>query len=447
MNQRLSRRTLLRGLGAALALPWLEAMHVSGARGATTTAAPLRLVFLAVPNGMHMASWTPDAEGADFALKPTLAPLARFQADMLVLSGLTLDGARPHGDGGGDHARSCAAFLTGAHPKKTHGADIQNGVSIDQRAAQAIGESTRFPSLELGVDRGAQSGNCDSGYSCAYSSNMSWRTPTTPVAKETDPTAVFDRLFGDASGSDPATAKSQRDWSRKSILDFVAEDARKLSRIVGAADRRKLDEYLYAVRDVERRLQNPEGLAPRDRPAVDLQRPAGVPRDFEQHVEILFDLLALALQTDSTRLATFMYANEGSNRNYPQIGVEDGHHDLSHHGGDAGKLAKIGQINQYHVRLLGHLLERLTGVEEQGKPLLHQCLVLYGSGIGDGNRHNHDDLPIVVFGQAGGAVRAGRHLRFPQDTPLTNLYLSMLRMLGVPADKFGDSSAALENLG
>ena len=447
MTLQISRRTVLRGLGTAIALPWLEAMTASRIRaGEEQVQPPVRMVFLSVPNGIHMPDWTPNAEGEAFEIRPILSPVARFRSDMLVLSGLTLDGARPHGDGGGDHARSAAAFLTGAHPRKTHGADIENGISVDQLAAQHLGGETRFPSLELGAEQGAQSGNCDSGYSCAYSSNISWRTPTSPVAKEIDPAAVFDRLFGTGSREQQALAKSKRDRQRKSVLDFALEDAQALNRTLGVNDRRKIDEYLYAVRDVERRLAGEEKLATAESTDLNYPRPAGVPREFEQHVRLLFDLISLAFQTDATRVITFMYANEGSNRNYPQVGVHEGHHDLSHHGNDADKQAKISQINQFHVSLLGHLLDRLGGIEENGRRLLDSCLVMHGSGIGDGNRHNHDDLPIVLFGKGGGAIRTGRHLRYPQNTPLTNLYVSLLHLVEAPVDKFGDSTGPLDNL-
>lgn len=445
MTQTISRRTVLRGLGTAIALPWLEAMAPArGAEDPQGRETPFRMLFMAVPNGMHMPDWTPDETGDEFHLKSILEPVGAFQQDMLVLSGLTLDGARPHGDGGGDHARSCAAFLTGAHPRKTHGADIHNGVSVDQMAAKHVGKRTRFASLELGIERGAQSGNCDSGYSCAYSCNISWRTPTTPVAKEVDPSAVFDRLFGGGGAADQQRALAQRRQHRKSILDFALEDARALKQHLGRSDQRKLDEYMFAVRDVERRLTEQDPAAAEAAPVDDVARPEGIPREFENHVHLMLDLVWLAFRTDSTRIITFMFANEGSNRNYPQIGVSEGHHTLSHHGNDDVKQSKISKINRFHVSLLAHLLKRLAESEESGRRLLDESLVVYGSGIGDGNRHNHDQLPIVTFGKAGGAVRPGRHLSFPRETPLTNLYLQMLHLAGVSTEQFGDSTGALD---
>jgi hypothetical protein len=444
-STRISRRTVLRGIGTAIALPWLEATSPQVAFGAETPKPPVRMAFLSVPNGKHMPDWTPDKSGTDFELKSTLQPIAKFKSHMLQLSGLALDGGKAHGDGPGDHARSCASFLTGAHPKKTDGADIYNGISVDQLAAEKIGHQTRFPSLELGIERGAQSGNCDSGYSCAYSANVAWRTPTSPVAKEIDPTAVFDRLFGEGDSGEQGLAKAKRERYRKSVLDFVLEDAKQLQSRLGASDQRKLDEYLYAVRDIERRIGGVDKLAGAEQ-GINFSRPAGVPAKFEDHTKLLFDLMTLAFQTDSTRVISFMYANEGSNRNYPEVNVNDGHHNLSHHGNNAEKQSLISQINRYHITLLSHLLERLASIKEGDRTLLENSMIFYGSGIGDGNRHNHDDLPIAVFGRGGGALKTGRHNIYPKDTPLTNLYRTMLDIGGARVDSFSDSTGLLEDV-
>jgi hypothetical protein len=444
-STRISRRTVLRGIGTAIALPWLEAKLPRVACGAETPKPPVRMAFLSVPNGKHMPDWTPDKAGTDFELKSTLQPIAKFKSQMLQLSGLALDGGEAHGDGPGDHARSCASFLTGAHPKKTDGADIYNGISVDQLAAEKIGHQTRFPSLELGIERGAQSGNCDSGYSCAYSANVAWRTPTSPVAKEIDPTAVFDRLFGEGDSGEQGLAKAKRERYRKSVLDFVLEDAKQLQSRLGASDQRKLDEYLYAVRDIERRIGGVDKLAGAEQ-GINFSRPAGVPAKFEDHTKLLFDLMTLAFQTDSTRVISFMYANEGSNRNYPEVNVNEGHHNLSHHGNKAEKQALISQINRYHITLLSHLLERLASIKEGDRTLLDNSMIFYGSGIGDGNRHNHDDLPIAVFGRGGGALKTGRHNIYPKDTPLTNLYRTMLDIGGAHVDSFSDSTSLLEDV-
>ncbi len=441
----LSRRTVLRGLGAAMSLPLLEAMQPA-ARAAASEKAPTRMAFLYVPNGMHMPDWTPEGEGKDFKLGSILKPLEAHKEYMTVLSGLTLNGARSLGDGGGDHARSVAAYLTGAHPKKTNGADIKNGPSIDQFAANVIGKQTRLPSLELGTERSAQAGRCDSGYSCAYTSNMSWRTATSPMAKEANPAAVFDRLFGNQKKDQQAANRAKRDRYNKSILDFVSEDAGDLRRKLGVADQQKLDEYLYAVRQIERRIETEDRLRGGEDTTPDYPRPEGVPREYEEHVKVMFDLMSLAMLTDSTRIITFMYANAGSNRTYKNVGVSEGHHGLSHHGNNRSKQEKISTINQYHVSLLNYFIERLKNTQENGRPLLDNCMVMYGSGIGDGNRHNHHDLPIALLGKGGG-LTGNQHRSYRRDTPLTNLYVSMLRRIGAPTDRFGDSDGELQGLG
>ena len=445
LNSTLPRRTVLRGIGTALAVPWLEAMLPSALAGTPSEKAPVRMLFLCAPNGKHMADWKPQSAGRDFELGPILAPVQPFKPTATLISGLTLNGGRALGDGPGDHARSCASFLTGAHPKKTHGKDIRSGVSVDQLAAQRIGGHTRFASLELGIERGAQAGDCDSGYSCAYSSHIAWRTPTSPVATEVDPRAVFDRLFGDGQRDPRSRIAQRRLRNRQSVLDFVLEDARRLQRQLGGADLRKLDEYFYAVRQIELRLAADDKLPKREL-GVNYSRPAGVPEDYQEHVRLQFDLLALAFQTDSTRIATFMFANEGSDRSYQEIGVTDGHHYLSHHGNHKQKKEKVSRINRYHVSQLAYLLERLSKVEEGGTNLLDNCMVLYGSGLSDGDRHNHDDLPIALFGRGRGALQTGQHIQCPAETPLANLYLSMLRVAGVSVPSFSDSTGLLPQI-
>ncbi len=444
-SKRMNRRDVLRGAGVAIGLPLLEAM---APRRAWAAADPslLRVAFLYVPNGMHMPDWTPATEGRDFQLPPILKPIERLRAKVNVLSNLACDGARAHGDGGGDHARSAAAFLTGAHPKKTDGADIQNGISVDQVLARAIGNTTRFASLELGLEGSSQAGSCDSGYSCAYSSNLSWRSPTSPLAKEMDPAAVFDRLFN--SGDTAADGKTShlRKTRRKSVLDFALEDAKRLHQQLGAADRRKLDEYLYALRDVEKRLVTSEKLQIGEDGIPNYPRPAGVPRDLDEHCRLMLDMLVLAFQTNSTRVATMMFANEGNNRGYPELGVPEGHHSLSHHGKSPEKQAKIAKINVFYMQKLAYFLEALDSIDEGGASLLDNCLVLYGSGISDGDRHNHDELPILLAGSGGGRVRTGRHIKYLRQTPLCNLYLWMLHQFKIPADSFGDSNDVLDQL-
>lgn len=447
-SYRISRRTVLRGVGATVALPVLDAMLPVPAFGASTPTVkrPVRMAFLCVPNGVHMPEWTPDKSGDEMELKAIMEPLAKFKNQTTVLTGLTLDGARPHGDGPGDHARSCAAFLTGAHPKKTDGADIRNGISVDQLAAEKLGKKTRLASLELGIDHSAQSGNCDSGYSCAYSSNLAWRTETSPVGHEVNPAAVFDRLFGGGEPREQTANREQRRQQKKSLLDFVLEDANDLRRKLGSGDQRKLDEYLHAVRDVERRIVGGPKLSREELDALDLDRPEGMPREYAEHVRLMLDLMAVAFQTDTTRVTSLMFANEGSNRSYKEIEVPEGHHDLSHHGKDKAKQEKITRINRFHISLVAHFLERLSKIPEDNGSLLDNCMIVYGSGIGDGDRHNHDDLPIALFGRGGGAVKPGRHLVYPKNTPLTNLYVSMLDIFGVKVDKFSDSQGRADEI-
>jgi hypothetical protein len=442
----ISRRTILRGLGTAMALPWLEAMGpvVSQAVAGAPSTSPNRMAFFYVPNGVNMADWTPQGTGPSFELPEILQPLASFKNDLLVLTGLTQDGAFAHGDGGGDHARSLASFLTGTHPLKTAGFGIKAGVSVDQLAATKVGKATRFASLELGIDRGAQAGNCDSGYSCAYSSNISWRSESTPMAKEINPQLVFDRLFASQLSHESAEAKAKREKYRKSVLDFVAEDAKQLRGKLGQVDRQKVDEYLSSVRELEMRFARVDKSSTIDLKGVRL--PTGVPRDNREHIRLMFDVLALAFQTDSTRISTFVYANEGSTKSYKFIGVPEGHHDLSHHGKDPDKLAKIKKINIYHLEQFAYFLEKLRSIKEGDGTVLDHSMIVYGSGISDGDRHNHDDLPILIAGKGGGTIQGGRHVVYSKNTPLNNLYLSMLERVGAPTPSLGDSTGALPKL-
>jgi hypothetical protein len=399
------------------------------------------MAFVYVPNGKQMADWTPQSLGEDYQLPYILEPLARVKNQMTVISGLAQDHGRAHGDGPGDHARALSSFLTGQQARKTHGADIKVGVSVDQVAARKLGALTRFPSLELGCDRGAQAGNCDSGYSCSYSTNISWRTDTTPQAKEIDPKLVFERLF---EGGTNAADRSKQQRYRKSVLDLALEDAHDLRARLGIKDQRKLDEYLSSVRELELRISGAAKHA--DRPAPDYPRPAGIPSDYAEHIRLMYDLLALAFQADLTRVSTFVVANEGSNRAYPFIGVPDGHHDLSHHRGDPEKQAKIRQINRFHVEQLAYFLEKLQGISDGEATLLDSSMILYGSGLSDGNAHEHSNLPILLAGRAGGTLHPGRHVRCEKETPLNNLFLSMLDRVGAPVDALGDSTGRVDSL-
>jgi hypothetical protein len=439
----LSRRAVLKGIGTTLALPLFEAMRPSLAQ-AGPAKPPLRMAFFSVPNGVHMPDWMPKADGSEFELPYILEPLEPVKDDLLVLTGLTHDKGRANGDGPGDHARSAASFLTGAQPVKTAGSNIRVGVSVDQVAAERVGRYTKLPSLELGIEPGRGAGSCDSGYACVYSNTISWKSASTPMAKEINPRAVFDRLFSNsrAASTDPTVAR--RDFYRSSILDFVSDDAQRLRARLGQTDQRKLDEYLSGIREVEKSIGRAERQPAGDQP--DYPVPAGIPQDYAEHIRIMGDLLVLAFQTDTTRIATCMLANEGSNRPYRFIDVPDGHHDLSHHGGDPAKHAKIRKINRFHMSQFARLAVRLKAVPEGDGTLLDHCMLVYGSGIGDGNRHNHDDLPVVLVGRGGGTLRTGRHVRYESETPMCNLFLSLLDRMGATVDELGDSTGRLPKL-
>jgi len=431
-------------MGTALALPMLEgALPLSAlAQSLKPAQRPNRIAFLFVPNGVNMEHWTPATEGALDTLPTVLEPLQPLKSEFQVLTGLAQRNAFALGDGPGDHARSSAAWLTGVHPKKTAGSDIQNGISADQVASQHIGGRTRLPSLELGCERGAVSGNCDSGYSCAYSSSISWRSPTTPMPKEVNPRMVFERLFGDSELADESLQKRRK--QRISILDLVAEDAAELKRKLGSRDKLKIEEYFTSVRDIESRLERMEESEAK---LVKMgQKPTGVPSDYGEHVRLMGDMMILAFQADLTRISTFMFANEGSNRNYRNIGISDGHHDISHHGKQAEKLEKKRQIDRFHVEQLAYILNRMRSIREVEGTLLDNTMLLYGGGIGDGDRHNHDDLPILLAGRGAGKLKPGRHVRFRQGTPLNNLFLSMLDKVGVDVEQLGDSTGKLQGL-
>lgn len=450
-NWLLPRRTFLKGIGTAVSLPLLEAMApaklVAAATGnnsgALPSGHPTRMAFVYVPNGVNMADWTPKSEGADFELPAILESLRPFQKDLQVLSGLAHRKADANGDGAGDHARASATFLTGVQARKTAAVDIRVGLSVDQVAAAKIGGLTRFPSLELGCDNGQQAGSCDSGYSCAYQFNLAWKSDSTPLPPEVDPRLVFDRMFSNGVAGEVEESRARRRPGGRSVLDFVLDDAKRLQNKLGATDRRKLDEYLTSVREIEQRIDRAEKFPPAN---PNYARPTGIPRDYEQHLRVMFELLALAFQTDTTRIATFMIAHDGSNRAYPFIGIGDGHHDLSHHGGDAGKKKKIARINQFHMRQFAYFLEKLESVREGNGTLLDHCMAVYGSGISDGNAHSHHDLPVILAGKGGGTITTGRHVRYPKDTPMSNLYLSMLDRMGAPAERFGDSTGVLPGL-
>jgi Protein of unknown function (DUF1552) len=439
----MSRRTVLRGLGTTMALPLLDAMLPGVfAQGAKAAASPRRMAFLYTPNGAYMSYWMPKNEGADFALPPCLEPMAEYRKDMLVVGGLTCDKARPNGDGAGDHARASGAFLTGAQARKTAGADFHAGLSADQLAAQQLGERTRLPSLELAIERYRGAGNCDSGYSGVYEHPLSWRNATTPLPPEVDPKQVFNRLFADRPNDPEAIARAAL---RASVLDSVREDAKDLAGKLGGSDKQKLDQYLSGVRELEKRIARAEALSPAVLPD-DVSRPEGVPADLSEHIRLMCDLLVLAFQTDATRISTLMLGREGSEQKYRMVGVNEGHHTISHHQNNPTNLAKLKLINTYLVSQLAYLTGKLKAVKEGDGTLLDNCMIAFGSAIADPNRHAHHDLPVLLVGKGGGSVKTGRHVRYKTDTPLNNLWLAMLDRFGAKATKLGDSTGLLEGL-
>ncbi len=409
--------------------------------------APRRMAFIYLPNGMDMESWTPKKAGAGYDLPSTLQSLAPHQPQVSVLSGLAHVQAKAGGDGAGDHARANATFLTGVRARKTAGADIHIGVSADQVAAMQIGRETRLPSMEITCDSSSkQAGACDSGYACAYQNNISWRNENTPMPPVADPRLVFERLFGTAEDPELAAGKMLRESCRGSILDAVREDAKTLQRSLGASDRRKVDEYLTALRETEVGIQQQVKFQAQLPKASSMEKPEGIPGDFGQYLKTMYDLLALAFTTDSTRIATFMVLREGSNRSYPWIGVNDAHHEISHHGGSAEKKAKLAKINAWHLEHFAEFLAKLKSVKEGAGTVLDNSMIVIGSAIADGDRHAHVDLPVILAGGGGGALKPGRHVQYPRETPMTNLYLTMMNHMGVKVDKLGDSTGLLENV-
>lgn len=439
LRKPLSRRTLLRGAGTTVALPFLEAMMPS-ARAADVAARPKRLQIFYTPNGMMMEQFRP-ASAKGLALPPTLEPLAAHRQRLAVITGLGHPSAAAMGDRPAGHGRSCPAFLTGTHVRQTEGTDIRCNVSVDQVYARHLGDATQLPSLELGIDQASLLGSCDIGYSCAYTNGISWLSPTVPLPVAANPREVFERLFGDGDALD-ARSRLARARRQTSILDFVRDDTARLAGQLGAEDKHKLDEYLEATRDIERRIQKASS-APAGDPRGGLERPAGIPDTFDQHVRMMIDLQVLAMQADLTRVGSFMIGREISNRTYPEIGVPDSHHMLSHHGDNPEKKAKLARINRYHMEYFAYFLDRMQAVRDGEGSLLDRTLVLRGSAFGDPNVHDHMDLPVLV---AGGLVQGDAHVRVEAGTTMSNLLLAALHALDVPASSFGDSTGALSGV-
>ncbi len=426
-----TRRNFLKGIAGTLALPSFASLAKAAPAAAGS---PLRLAFVYIPNGVNLDLWQPKDGGN---LSTTLEPLAALKDHFSVMRNLDHEKAFANGDGAGDHARANATFLTGCQARKTAGADIRAGVSVDQLAAQQIGHLTRLPSLELSTDPPRRSGQCDSGYSCAYQFNLSWRSESTPAPAERDPRLVFEKLFGSGDAAQDAKRRARQ----KSILDFVMADAKRLNHRLDGTDRGKMEEYLTAVRDVELRIEQAEKF--RAEVPEDL-KPNGVPESYQEHIKTMYELMALAFQTDSTRIASFLLAHDGSNRSFPEIGVSGAHHELSHHRNNEETLAQIGRIDRFYVEQFAWFLEKLRSTPDGDGNLLDHSMIVYGGGIGDGNRHNHNDLPVILAGHGGGTLSQGRLISAKEGTPMTNLYLSLLDRMGVKAERIGDSTGKLE---
>jgi len=435
----LPRRTFLRGMGVTLGLPLLDAMVPAASVLANTAAKPVRrLGFVYIPNGAVMSQWQPEDDGALKTLSQTLSPLERFKDQVIVPIGLSQKQAEALGDGNGEHSRAGTVWLSGVHPKETEGADVRNGTTADQIAAQHIGGDTPLTSLELAMEQTYLIGNCDNGYSCVYTNSISWRSPTTPNPHDTNPRIVFQRMFGDGGSPEQRLAQMQQN---RSILDWVTEDIAHLQRQLGPSDRNSVNEYLDSVREVERRLHVAERQ--HGESVIDLpDRPVGAPESYDEHAKLMFDLLALAFKADITRVFVFTLGKEQTNRAYPELGVNAAHHAVSHHQHDPIKFEQGSKINQYHIGLTAHFLDKLKSTPEGDGTLLDHSLVLHGGGISDANEHSHIDLPLVLIGGAGG-VKGGKVLRHPKDTPMNNLLLSMLERVGVNTDPFGDATSAL----
>jgi hypothetical protein len=427
-------------MGTAVALPFLDAMVP--AFGASKVKTPVRMAFAYVPNGIDMRNWNPTYEGALDKLPAILQPLEPFKNDILLLGNLTHNAGRALLDGAGDHGRCCGSYLTGVHPLKSF-VNIKAGISCDQIVANQVGKDTRFPSLEVGMEDARQAGDCDSGYSCAYTNNLAWRSETQPLPPILDPRALFERLFGSGPVLSPEAA-ARRNKFRRSILDFVTEDTQKLERDLGPTDRRKLDEYLSSIREIERQIERAE----KDNAQIDphMEKPYGVPADFAEHFKLMTDMITVAFRADLTRVVTFLITREGTSRSYREIGIADGHHPLTHHRNDPVLMEKVAQINTYHMRQFAAWVERMKSIQEGDSNLLNNSMIVYGAGLADGNRHSHEDLPTLIAGTGGGYIKPGRRVMYRKETPMCNLFLTMMDRMGVQMEHFGDSTGRLQGV-
>jgi len=436
----LSRRTFLKGAGTAVALPFLDAMIP--ALTAQSASRPVRMAFVYVPNGIIMGNWNPSYEGELQDLPQTLKPLEPFKKDITLLGNLTHNSGRALLDGPGDHGRCAGSYLTGIQVKKSL-VDIKASVSCDQLVANEIGKQTRFPSLEIGIEDARQAGDCDSGYSCAYTNNLAWRNETQPLPPILDPRSLFDRLFGEDAALSPE-ARAQKNRYRRSILDFISEDTRALQSTLGPTDKRKLEEYLSSIRDIEVRIQKAE----KDNAQIDphMEKPYGIPQDFAEHFKLMTDMLTIAFQADLTRVVTFLVTREGSSRAYREIGISDGHHPLTHHRNQAELMDKVAKINLYHLQQFAKWVEILKGMTEPGGSILDNSMIVYGAGLSDGNAHLHHDLPTVIAGRGGNFIKSGRRIVYRRETPMCNLFLTMMDRMGCRMEHFGDSTGHLNGL-
>lgn len=449
---RLNRRSFLRGLGVCMAMPTLESLlpsaralpAVAASPATTASGMPLRMGFIAFANGSNYQRWVPKGEGREYELNEGFVAMKDLKDRFQIITNLAHDTANNWGDGPGDHARSGASFLTGCHAWKTLGSKLQLGISVDQIAARQVGHLTRIDSLQLGVEGERLYGSCDTGYPCAYQYNISWASESLPLAPEPNPRAIFELLFGQGGGKEREASLRQRIERRKSVLDFVLEDVRSMNRGLGRNDRQKLDEYLAGVRKIEQQIEKAERFKTPD-PAI--SRPGGIPESHEEHVDLMYDLMALAFQTDSTRVVSYCVAPEGSNRPFLNLGIAEGHHFLTHHQGNQDKIQKVVKIERWYMERLARFLKTLDSMKDaDGTSVLDNSMIVYGCGLGDGNRHNHDELPVVLAGGGGGTLKPGQHVKLGQSTPMTNLYVAMLDRMKVQADRVGDSSGKLESI-
>lgn len=436
----LPRRTFLRGMGAAVAIPFLDAMTPALAASKMPGKAPIRMAFVYVPNGIDMRNWNPDYEGALGELPRILKPMEQFKGDMTLMSNLTHNMGRALLDGAGDHGRCSGAYLTGVQPRKT-AVDIKCGISFDQIVANEVGKQTRFASLEVGLEDARQAGDCDSGYSCAYTNNLAWKSETQPLPPVLNPRALFERLFGDDAHLSPEQ-RARRNKFRRSILDFVTDDTKKLQSNLGPTDRRKLDEYLSSIREIELQLEKAEKEGVQINPGMD--KPYGIPADFAEHFKLMTDMVTVAFKADMTRIVTFLATREGSSRAYREIGIPDGHHPLTHHRNDPVMMEKVAQINTYQIKQFASWMEKLKAAKEGDSNILDNSMIVYGAGLSDGNRHTHEDLPTLIVGKGGKWIKPGRRIVYRRETPMSNLFLSMMDNMGVNIDHFGDSTGKLD---